>query len=140
MVARKRQTIAADPLQFRRNFIISRRMRNKTRGIMNIDKMTYAELTELNARVTKALPDARVRELEAIRKTVTDLVAARGFSVTDLLSAREFGALIDTPIQATTKRPRKAKAATKMRDAKGVIWAGRGRQPKGFDKASAVAA
>lgn len=92
---------------------------------MNIEKMSLSELTALNARVEAAIPRVRARELETARKELTDLAAAKGYSLKELIG----------------KTPRKAKAAkasSKLRDAKtGVIWAGRGRIPRNFDKSRA---
>ena len=101
---------------------------------MNIEKLSLAELVKLNERVTAALPIARAREMSAARKELSDLVAAKGFTLTELIGTAPKGRR--TTVKASGS-PRKS--STKMRDPKGVIWAGRGRMPKGFDKASAVA-
>lgn len=92
---------------------------------MNIEKMSLAELTALNARVEAAIPKVKARELEMARKELADLAASKGYTLKELVG----------------KTPRKAKATGstgKMRDPKGLIWAGRGRMPKGFDRTQAV--
>lgn len=99
---------------------------------MKIENLSYAELVQINERVTKAMPEARARELTAARKIVADIATEKGFALTELLGQSA------TP--AAAKRQRKARTSTKMRDGAGVIWAGRGRQPKNFDKTTAVAA
>ncbi len=106
-------------------------MRNKNRGHMNIEKLSLAELTKINERITAALPIARARELAAARKELADLAATKGFPLTELLG---------TTTKASRVRGPDRKPSVKMRDAKGLIWAGRGRVPKNFDKATAVAA
>lgn len=96
---------------------------------MNIEKLSLAELTKLNERVAAAIPLARVRELSAARKELADLAASKGFALKELL---------DTAPKAKRASGALRKPSTKMRDAKGVIWAGKGRLPNGFDRASAV--
>jgi len=94
---------------------------------MNIEKMSLDELTKLHTRVTAAMPVARERELTAARKELTDLALAKGFSIPEL---------IGKPAQRNRRKP---VTVTKLRDEKsGVIWAGRGRLPKGFDRANSV--
>ena len=97
---------------------------------MNVEKLSLVELTALNEKVVAQIPIARKRELDAARKELADLAAAKGYSIRELLDAPK--------TRRGTGRARRP--ATKMRDAKGVIWAGRGRMPKGFDRASATAA
>lgn len=99
---------------------------------MNVEKLSLNELTALHARIATALPIARARELAAVRKDMEALAAAKGFAISELIGTTT------TPktkrASATARKP-----SIKMRDAKGVIWAGRGRTPTGFDRASAVA-
>lgn len=101
---------------------------------MNIEKLSLAELKKLNDRIAVALPIARARAMSIARKELADLVAAKGFTLTELIGTAPKGRRSTAKPAGT---PRKAPA--KLRDSKGVIWAGRGRMPKGFDKASAVA-
>lgn len=94
---------------------------------MNVEKLSLAELKALNDRVAAAIPVARAREMSAARKELADLAASKGFALKELLAA---------PAPRRAKTPRKP--STKMKDAKGVIWEGRGRMSKNFDKATAV--
>ena len=97
---------------------------------MNVEKLSLTELTALHARIATALPIARARELAAVRKDMEALAAAKGFAISEL---------VDTTTKTKRASATARKPATKMRDAKGVIWAGRGRTPTNFDRASAVA-
>lgn len=99
---------------------------------MNVEKMSLTELTALHARIATALPIVRARELAAVRQEMADLATSKGFAISELV-----GPLTTTKTNRASATARKP--ATKMRDAKGVIWAGRGRTPTGFDRASAVA-
>lgn len=98
---------------------------------MKIENLTLSELVKLNDRITAALPIVRARELEAARKEMRALAESKGFAISDL---------IGTAPKARSSRGPDRKPATKMRDAKGIVYVGRGRLPKGYDKASAVAA
>lgn len=89
---------------------------------MNIEKMSLSELTALNARVEAAIPKVKARELEMARKEIADLAASKGYSLKELIGK-------------TTVKARPAK----YRDTKsGVLWSGRGRMPRGFDRTQAV--
>lgn len=95
---------------------------------MNIETMKLADLVKLNAKVEALIPVARARELEAARNEFAALAKAKGFTVKDLIGSK--------PKRTYARR----KAPTgQLRDAKGVIWAGRGRMPKGFDRKTATA-
>tara|TARA_R110000822_G_scaffold21722_12_gene68752 strand:+ start:1569 stop:1874 length:306 start_codon:yes stop_codon:yes gene_type:complete len=97
---------------------------------MNVEKLSLTELKALHARIATALPIVRARELAAVRQEMADLATSKGFAISELV-----GPSTKTKrAGATARRP-----SVKMRDAKGVIWAGRGRTPNGFDRASAVA-
>lgn len=99
---------------------------------MNVEKLSLIELNALHERIATAIPIARARELAAVRKDMEALAAAKGFAISELV-----GATTTTKTKRTGATARKP--STQMRDAKGVIWAGRGRTPNGFDRASAVA-
>lgn len=99
---------------------------------MNIEKLSLAELRKLNDRIVVALPIARAREMSAARKEMDDLVAAKGFTLAELIDTAPKGRRLTAKPAGTTR-----KTPAKLRDSKGVIWAGRGRMPNGFDKASA---
>ncbi len=93
---------------------------------MNIEKLSLPELKALAAKVDAQIPVARARELDAARKELTALAQARGFTLRDLREMHE---------PRTQKRQRKA--SVQLRDPKGLVWAGRGRMPKGFDRSRA---
>tara|TARA_R110000868_G_scaffold362852_3_gene625107 strand:+ start:70 stop:357 length:288 start_codon:yes stop_codon:yes gene_type:complete len=92
---------------------------------MKVEKLSLVELTELNRRIEAAIPIARSREEGELRKQLSEMAAKSGFKLSDL-----FGA------SATIRKP----IAPKYRDRKtGVMWTGRGRPPRMFDKARAEA-
>lgn len=107
---------------------------------------TRNELLALRAQIDLALSALDAKRNAAVSKARA-VAAANGFTLEELLGD---AAPVPPPapikglgIVATRKpkRPRKAKSSNgvhAMRDSAGVIWAGRGRMPKGFDKASAV--
>ena len=99
---------------------------------MNVEKLSLTELKALHARIATALPIVRARELAAVRQEMADLATSKGFAISELV-----GPLTTTKTKRASATARKP--SVKMRDAKGVIWAGRGRTPNGFDRASAVA-
>jgi len=96
---------------------------------MTVEKMSLIELKALHERIATAIPVVRARELAAVRKELADLATSRGYSFEELQ--------VETKTKRTGATARKP--STQMRDAKGVIWAGRGRTPIGFDRSSAVA-
>jgi len=100
---------------------------------MNVEKLSLIELKALHERIATAIPIARARELAAVRKEIADLATSRGYSFEELQ--------VETKTKTKTKRTGATARtpSTQMRDAKGVIWAGRGRTPIGFDRSSAVA-
>ncbi len=96
---------------------------------MNIEKLSLPELKALAAKVDAQIPVARARELDAARKEIAALAEARGFTLRDIREMQE---------RLAPRRQRKA--STQLRDMKnGLVWAGRGRMPKGFDRSRAEA-
>lgn len=105
---------------------------------------TRNELLALRAQIDLALSALAERRSAAVSKARA-VAATNGFTLEELLDEP---APVPAPIKgpsivATPKprRPRKAKGTNgshTMRDSAGLTWAGRGRMPKGFDKASAV--
>ena len=88
---------------------------------LNIEKMSLAELTELNAKVTAELPKAKAREASAARAEIEKILATRGFKFADVMTS------------APTPRKTSKSAAPKWKNpANGQTWAGRGRKPNGF--------
>ena len=92
----------------------------------SIDKMSIPELRELNEAIAKAIVIATARERDGARKEILALAAARGFSLTELMTAHPKGLRLTM--------------AAKYRDSKtGVTWVGRGRMPRNFDRSRAEA-
>tara|TARA_R110000868_G_scaffold279539_1_gene539608 strand:+ start:125 stop:412 length:288 start_codon:yes stop_codon:yes gene_type:complete len=90
---------------------------------MKVEKLSLVELTALNRRIEAAIPIARNRELGEVRKQLSEMAAKSGFKLSDL-----FG------VNATIRKP----VAPKYRDREtGVMWAGRGRPPRQFDRSRA---
>ncbi len=87
----------------------------------NVDKLSLKELVDLDAKVKKALVQARERERAELKKKVADLAETHGFSVNDL-----FGL-------ARGRTPGKGKSVGVAKYAnpenKSDTWTGRGRKP-----------
>lgn len=102
---------------------------------VDLDKMSLAQLTKLNERIERAMPAARTRTIAESRKDFEAVAERHGLSFATLVRG-------ETP-RRVHKKPGKApftKLAPKWIDREsGIKWVGRGRIPKGFDKARAVA-
>lgn len=85
---------------------------------INVDKMNLKELVDLEARVKRAISNAKVREQEEFKADVAALAAKRGIMLGDV-----FG---------TGRGGKGGKVAVKYRnrDNPSETWTGRGRQPK----------
>ena len=100
---------------------------------MNLDKFSLKDLTVLRAKVDAQLPLTRARDIDAAKAEMLALAAARGFALADLMGDRR-------PHAPARKARKPRRPSTKLRDVKtGILWAGRGRPPKGFDRSRAVA-
>jgi DNA-binding protein H-NS len=88
-------------------------------AIPKIDKLSYAELQELQSRVEAALAEKRAEEKKRIRRKAAALAAEAGFTLTEVVSKK------------TTDR-RRGKVAIKYRNPKdpSQTWTGRGRMPR----------
>lgn len=86
-----------------------------------IEKMSLAELTELNAKVSAELPKAKAREASAARAEIEKLLNARGFKLSDVMTSAP-----------ATRKPSKSAVPKWKNPANGQTWAGRGRKPNGF--------
>ena len=97
--------------------------------------MTVRELTKLRDEVDRRLPAAK-REAIAHLKAEADRL---GVTLEDVFSAPKRRRR-RKKAEVLANKPRKAKAGTSARwiDKNGVTWSGRGRHPKGWDKASAM--
>ena len=87
--------------------------------INGLDKLTYAELVELDGRVKAAMIDAQAAEKKALRGKMEELAAASGFSVAELMGGKRAG-------KGAAKG---SSAAVKYRNPENHVetWSGRGR-------------
>jgi DNA-binding protein H-NS len=83
----------------------------------DLEKMSYAELTEMEVQIKRLKIDKQNSERVAVRKQLTDLAKQHGFDIHDLLGRRGKG---------------KGSVAPKYRDPKNPenTWTGRGRMPR----------
>ena len=84
----------------------------------NLDKMSYAELSELREEIDAAMAEAKSAERKALLAKMEGLAAASGLSLAEVLGDK--------------RSARKgSKIAVKYRNPKdsSQTWAGRGRQP-----------
>ena len=84
----------------------------------NLDKMSYAELSEMELRVARLKAERHDTERAALRKKVTDFAKEHGYDIHELVGGR-------------AKRG-KGTVAIKYRDPKNRenTWTGRGRMPR----------
>jgi DNA-binding protein H-NS len=82
-----------------------------------LEKMSYAELTEMEARIERLKLDKQNSERVAVRKKLMDMAKEHGFDIRELLDGRKKG---------------KGSVAAKYRDPKNAenTWTGRGRMPR----------
>jgi DNA-binding protein H-NS len=83
----------------------------------DLEKMSYAELSEMEGQIERLKIDKQNSERIAVRKQLTELAKQHGFDIRDLLDGR---------------RNRKGSVAPKYRDPKNPenTWTGRGRMPR----------
>jgi DNA-binding protein H-NS len=81
----------------------------------SLDKMSFAELTAMQAEISRLKAEKQNTERNALRQKVTDIARQHGFDIHEL-----FG------------RGRKGTVAVKYRDPKNPAntWTGRGRMPR----------
>jgi len=82
-----------------------------------LEKMSYAELTEMEARIERLKLEKQSSERAAVRKQLMDIAKEHGFDIRDLIDGRKKG---------------KGTVAAKYRDPKNPenTWTGRGRMPR----------
>jgi DNA-binding protein H-NS len=85
---------------------------------INVDKMSLKDLLELEAKVQKAVSNARERERAEIKQKVEAIVQTAGFSVSELFGSR--GGARGKSVAAKYVNP----------DDRTQTWTGRGRKPK----------
>ena len=83
----------------------------------DLEKMSYAELAEMEVRIQRLKIERQNSERAAVRKKLIDLAKQHGFDVRELLDGRRKG---------------KGSVAAKYRDPKNPqnTWTGRGRMPR----------
>src|ERR1700730_12075143 len=81
-----------------------------------LEKMSYAELTEMEARIERLKLEKQNSERAAVRKQLMDMAKEHGFDIRELMDGRKKG---------------KGTVAAKYRDRKNPkkTWTGRGRMP-----------
>lgn len=94
----------------------------KTTTGINVDKMSLKELVDLEAKVQKALSNARDRERSVLKEKMAELAKNHGFSVNEL-----FGGARGARGAAKGKSLGIAKYANPENRAD--TWTGRGRKP-----------
>ena len=84
---------------------------------VNVDKMSLKELVDLEARVRRAVANAKERERSDLKNKIASLAENAGFTVTELFGGG---------------RGKGGKVAVKYRNKDNLseTWTGRGRQPK----------
>lgn len=94
---------------------------------MKLDSMTAKELRALRDRIDQTIEAKQAEAKVQLRDRMTAMAAEAGLSIADVIGGK----------------PGKAKRAAgkPMKDTKnGIVWSGRGRMPKGFDRARSVPA
>ncbi len=83
----------------------------------DLEKMTYAELTEMEAKIERIKLVKQNSERTAVRKQLMDMAKEHGFDIRELMDGRKKG---------------KGTVAAKYRDPKNPenTWTGRGRMPR----------
>lgn len=87
---------------------------------VNLDKMSLKELTDLDAKVEKAITNARERERSEVREKIEAIVQNAGFSMSEL-----FGGRAPAP-----GKGRQVAAKYVNPENRSETWAGRGRKPR----------
>jgi DNA-binding protein H-NS len=83
----------------------------------DLEKMSYAELTEMEARIERLKLEKQNSERAMVRKQLMDMAKEHGFDIRELIDGRKKG---------------KGSVAAKYRDPKNPqnTWTGRGRMPR----------
>ena len=85
---------------------------------INVEKMSLKELVALQARLEKAIAEARRRERSEVKEKIAALAVNSGFSVAELFGAGR-------GLKGSKVAPKYMNA-----DNKSETWTGRGRQPR----------
>jgi len=89
--------------------------------VNGLDKMSYAELSELRDQVDAAMIVAQANERKELRAEMEALAAKAGLTIADVLGGKRGGS-----------KAKGTKVAVKYRNTKDMTetWTGRGRQPR----------
>ena len=82
----------------------------------NIENMSFAELSAMQARIERAKIEKQTAERAAVKQKLMDIAKQSGFDIRDLFVGRNGKG--------------KGKVAVKYRDKSGNTWTGRGRMPR----------
>jgi DNA-binding protein H-NS len=80
----------------------------------NIENMSFAELTAMQARIERVKAEKQNAERAALRQKLADIAKQNGFDIRELFDGRKG----------------KGSVAVKYRDHAGNTWTGRGRMPR----------
>ena len=88
-------------------------------AVPNIDKLTYKQLLDLEARIADAIVARKNEERADVKRKMAELAAKSGFEMEELMGAKKGG------------RGKRGKVAPKYRHPQdtSLTWTGRGRQP-----------
>jgi len=87
---------------------------------VNLDKMSLKELLDLEAKLEKAISNARDRERAEVKQKIEAIVQNAGFSVNELFGGN----------RATVGKGRQIAAKYVNPDNRSETWTGRGRKPR----------
>jgi DNA-binding protein H-NS len=85
---------------------------------INLEKLGLMELQELELRVEKAIAEARLKERSELKSEIEQMVADRGFTMSEIFSTTRGGA------KGRTVAPKYANPEDPTQ-----TWTGRGRKP-----------
>lgn len=87
---------------------------------VNLDKMSLKELIDLEAKLDKAISNARERERAEVKQKIEAIAQNAGFSLSDLFGGRAPAATKGRPAAVKYVNP----------DNRSETWSGRGRKPR----------
>ena len=87
---------------------------------VDLQKLSYRELVELNDRIGKAIEAKKLSEKSDIKKQVKALIESAGFDVGDIVGNQSSKSLKGRKVAAKYRNPKNPQDT----------WTGRGRQPK----------
>ncbi len=85
---------------------------------INIDKLSYRELVDLEARVAAAIVERKKEEREELKRKMAEMAASSGFDIDEVLGGKR-GTRKGTTVAPKYRHPKDPS----------LTWSGRGRQP-----------